>query len=119
MNSIQFTLNQWEFRSHTVHELSAPGATGTAVGQRRDGRLGGRSWWWGSGRWQARASRSRLLTWMDVLSCVRVRLRVFSQGFGVAASLDTTLVLSSICVEDEAPLTTAQLAPFWEVSCID
>ena len=40
---------------------------------------------------------------MDVLSCVRVRLRVFSQGFGVAASLDTTLVLSSnICVEDEA-----------------
>ena len=39
---------------------------------------------------------------MDVLNCVRVRLRVFSQGFGVAASLDTTLVLSSICVEDEA-----------------
>ena len=102
MNSIQFTLNQWEFRSHTVHELSAPGATGTAVGQRRDGRLGGRSWWWGSGRWQARASRSRQLTRMEVLSCVRVRLRVFSQGFGVAASLDTTLVLSSICVEDEA-----------------
>ena len=37
-----------------------------------------------------------------VLPCRRVRVRVFSQGFGVAASLDTTLVLSSICVEDEA-----------------
>ena len=40
MNSIQFTLNQWEFRSHTVHELSAPGATGTAAGQREMDVLG-------------------------------------------------------------------------------
>ena len=101
MNSIQFTLNQWEFHSHTVHELSAPGATGTAVGQRRDGRLGGRSWWWGSGRWQARASRSRQLTRMVVLSCVRVRARVFSQGLGFAASLNISLIVTYICVLEE------------------
>ena len=44
------------------------------------------------------ASWSRQLTQMDVLSCVRVRLRVFSQAFGVAASLNTSLIVAYICV---------------------
>ena len=44
------------------------------------------------------ASWSRQLSQMDVLSCVRVRLRVFSQGFGVAASLNTSLIVAYICV---------------------
>ena len=38
---------------------------------------------------------------MEVLSCVRVRLRVFSQGLGFAASLNISLIVTYICVLEE------------------
>ena len=41
---------------------------------------------------------SRQLTYMEVLSCGSVRLRVFLQGVGFAASLNTSLIVAYICV---------------------
>lgn len=35
---------------------------------------------------------------MEVLSCGSVRLRVFLQGLGFAASLNTSLIVAYICV---------------------
>ena len=40
---------------------------------------------------------------MEVLSCGSVRLRVFLQGVGFAASLNTSLIVAYICVIEIAP----------------
>ena len=47
------------------------------------------------------------LTYMEVLGCGSVRLRVFLQGLGIASSLNTSLIGAFICVMEVGDWTTA------------
>ena len=52
---------------------------------------------------------SRQLTYMEVLGCGSVRVRVFLQGLGIASSLNTSLIVAYICVMEVGDLHEAEI----------